>query len=341
MSFFTKHTTLYTALLVACISCRDDSLRENTAPEYEITTESHTAALSDRNYVDIIWVIDDSGSMAPYQEAVADNFTTFIDNFAETQLDFRFSVISTSVDGGEAPDGRMNNTPSSLTSDALKRNPTTFSRNFRSSVQIGTTGSADEQAMWNIKRHFERHGPNSNDPYLREYAQTIVFYLSDERDYSGNDPSANEPKDPENPPPIDDTTGPAYLEHYKATLGTDNIKFFAILKEDLNDARWVALTESTGGSISSIDGDYSVTLNSLGSYVVQQQSYNLIYLEKPAKSDGTMVVRVNGSEVPSEQWKFYWENQLIQIDEAAINEGDSVEVDFETQTNPNYIPSQL
>ena len=321
--------------------CQEPSVRQNTSPVYALTTETHTAALSDRNYVDIVWVIDDSGSMGPYQEAVAGAFADFIGNFEQTDLDFIFSVISTSVSGGEAADGKMNNTRQSLTSNALKTNPETFSRNFKSSVQIGTGGSGDEQAMWNLKRHFERFGPTGQTPYLREFAETIVFYLSDEKDNSGNEPAASEPKDPEAGIAIDDSTGLAYLEQYKLILGKDQLKFFAILNPAIADARWTALTEATGGSIASILEDYTVTLNNLGSYVAQQRSFNNIYLEQSAKADGAMTVTVNGTVLAAENWKFYWDFQLLRINDGFINEGDSVEVEFDTQVNPDYIPGTL
>ena len=51
--------------------------------------------------VDILWVIDDSGSMANQRQTLGDNFQRFFDRLVQLQVNFQIGVISTnSTDGG-------------------------------------------------------------------------------------------------------------------------------------------------------------------------------------------------------------------------------------------------
>jgi hypothetical protein len=47
--------------------------------------------------IDILWVIDTSGSMAEEQQALADNFEHFITNFVSKNYDFRIAVTTTAA----------------------------------------------------------------------------------------------------------------------------------------------------------------------------------------------------------------------------------------------------
>lgn len=46
--------------------------------------------------VDILWVIDNSGSMDPYQQAVIKNTNSFMNNFTKGSIDWKMGLISTS-----------------------------------------------------------------------------------------------------------------------------------------------------------------------------------------------------------------------------------------------------
>src|SRR5262245_51904437 len=50
--------------------------------------------------VDILWVVDSSGSMAPKQARLASNFNNFVDQLvnANPPIDFHIAVISTDTD---------------------------------------------------------------------------------------------------------------------------------------------------------------------------------------------------------------------------------------------------
>ncbi|NRA68130.1 MAG: VWA domain-containing protein [Pseudobacteriovorax sp.] len=322
--------------------CQDRNTRRDSMPQYEFTSESFAASLSTKKYVDVIYVIDDSGSMSPYQEAMSANFTKFIQSFEGTDLDFHFSVISTSQSGGRCPDGLMNNSHTNLTAAAMATDSAAFVADFQAAVQIGSEGSGDEMGLWNLKRHIERFGPESGRPYHREFAQTVVVYLSDELDHSATSPAASEPETVETGTVSDEdnaATALEYLSYYKEALGKEEIKFFAITSAGLNTVRWNTLVSETGGVSASIDEDFALTLESLSSFVTDQSVFNLVYMEKAPKVDEFMEVIVNGELLPVDNWKYFHSNQLIMIDKTLVKEGDQIDIRFHHQVNEKHIPS--
>lgn len=50
---------------------------------------------ANRSKVDILWVVDNSGSMKNEQEALANNFEIFINDFIDRNLDFNMAVTTT------------------------------------------------------------------------------------------------------------------------------------------------------------------------------------------------------------------------------------------------------
>ena len=66
----------------ACLSllgsCTQPKLKKTLPPDIRVDTYAQQAA----SKIDVLWVIDDSGSMAPRQENLAKNFSSFIDVFS-------------------------------------------------------------------------------------------------------------------------------------------------------------------------------------------------------------------------------------------------------------------
>src|SRR4051812_14455267 len=85
------------AALPACTSC-------DTVPEGALVNCQATTILPASVKTDILFVIDDSGSMSEEQKNLADNLDAFIDALiaSPVQDDFRIGVTNTSID--EFPD---------------------------------------------------------------------------------------------------------------------------------------------------------------------------------------------------------------------------------------------
>jgi hypothetical protein len=59
------------------------------------TSDSFVQSEAVNNKVDILWIVDSSGSMAPYQANLAANFSTFINGFVTQGYDFNMAVAGT------------------------------------------------------------------------------------------------------------------------------------------------------------------------------------------------------------------------------------------------------
>lgn len=131
--------------------------------------------------VDILWVIDDSGSMKNQRQTLGANFQRFIDELLALQVDFQIGVISTNaVDRGE-----LRGQTKIITNDT--ENPqATF---------IANTTFPDSRTRWEQGLRMAQlaltapaiTGPNAG--FLRPNAALAVIAVSDEDDSSFGDTS--------------------------------------------------------------------------------------------------------------------------------------------------------
>ncbi|AUN98682.1 VWA domain-containing protein [Bacteriovorax stolpii] len=128
--------------------------------------------------VDILWVIDDSGSMADEQDALGKNFQSFINQFIEKDIDFKMAITTT--DGTSTRNGKMVGDSAKLTSASAKGNKTAFLNNFTKWVKVGTSGSGIEQGLKTSASFMDRYASS----FLRPDAFLVVVYISDEEDQS-------------------------------------------------------------------------------------------------------------------------------------------------------------
>jgi hypothetical protein len=167
------------------------------------------APLISTHKTDILFVIDNSGSMAEEQEAIATELPAFLDEFREGQgvvQDFRVGVITTSVylraffDGQEHfvtyddQAGRLQPVPDAQGRPTDERfltqdDPELLPR-FRQLVRQGTQGSGQETPFEAVRlavtpplttTPVEQGG---NGGFLRDGARLLVVVVSDEEDCS-------------------------------------------------------------------------------------------------------------------------------------------------------------
>ncbi len=144
--------------------------------------------------VDILLVIDDSFSMAPYQEELSGHFGELIRFFAEADVDYQIGVVTTSVvdpipseihgctqedvdllpDAGVLVDG--------LVITAATEDP---GQRFAELVSVGVCGSGMEMGMEAAWMAVDlRVGDGTNEGFLRQDASLSVIFVSDEEDSS-------------------------------------------------------------------------------------------------------------------------------------------------------------
>lgn len=127
--------------------------------------------------VDILLVVDNSCSMAPYQASLGSNFQQFISWFVEADVDYQIAVVTTDVDTpGQA--GRIQG--QIITSETP--NPEGV---FSQIVNVGVQGSGFETGLEAARLAVsEPLASTDNDGFLRDDASLSIIFVTDEQDGS-------------------------------------------------------------------------------------------------------------------------------------------------------------
>lgn len=123
---------------------------------------------------DIVWVVDNSGSMGDEQATLAANFPAFVPILVESGTDYKLAATTTDAgDNGVFVGATPVVTPSTPDPSAT----------FAANVSLGTTGSGYEQAMlgaWNALNPSN----NANPGFLRDNAGLRIILVTDAVDFS-------------------------------------------------------------------------------------------------------------------------------------------------------------
>lgn len=243
--------------------------------------------------VDILFVIDNSGSMGDEQTALSANFSAFI-QFAEAQaIEYQLAVTTTDVDsGGEL--GRFVPVTGSPT-DRIVTPQTQPSPEavFVDNVNVGINGSATEKGL--EAAYLALSNPlifGHNAGFLRNDAVLSVIFVSDEQDYSSQ-------------------TVPFYINFLLSIKGFRNTNLFtasAIVGDSPggcngaggsadDGARYVEVANRTGGVFQSIcTSDWSRSLEDLSTTAFGFKS-RFFLDNQPVIS--TIVVELDGVPIPA------------------------------------------
>lgn len=141
------------------------------------------ATLNLEGEIDILWVIDNSGSMQTIQNNVIANSKIFMEQFVRQKyIKWKMGLIST--DRNDVPRlGFDSKFDSSLIDHS---DPTSFDsvvNTFQNAVNgLGTNGSASEYTFFNILRHINDY--NTRVPFIRNNAHLAVIMVTDEKEQS-------------------------------------------------------------------------------------------------------------------------------------------------------------
>ncbi len=192
--------------LARCGGC--DSVPEGAVTKCQVTTIVGQPAKTD-----ILFVIDDSGSMRAEQENLAASFHAFVDRLASSPVknEFQIGVTTTSVDwptydsGGSGSvtvhttygDGRPYAAGALVAAEGkpklLPASSPTLVDDFDANVNVGISGAAKEQGLRAARLAVtDRIADGSNAGLLRSGARLALIIVSDEDDCS----------DPASPPAV-------------------------------------------------------------------------------------------------------------------------------------------
>jgi hypothetical protein len=229
--------------------------------------------------LDIVWIIDNSGSMADEQAALGLNFDAFIQDFITKNVDFKMAITTTdtrsSFKGLMVPGSEVK-----LNSTAAQNNPQQFMTDFRNMVKVGTSGSGNEKGLEASEGFMQRYAAT----FIRQDAYLAVVILSDEEDQS----------------PKAVTAYTDYLKSFKDTDGL--VKIYTIADIDRTNfgsgitvgaARYIEASRQTAGVVANIRGDFHRSLSDMGDNLINLLDSFALAQDPVADS---LRVYVNGTE---------------------------------------------
>jgi hypothetical protein len=291
--------------------------------------------------VDVLFVVDNSGSMMDEQQSLGKNFAAFLSHANRSSVDYHIAVTTTGIEpssggwsvcpggahGGE--NGRFfpvnNETPRIIT-----RGTPNAAAIFAHNTNVGVC-HWNEQGLEAMYRALSPPLVNSaDDPrtpllmdgnagFLRDEARLAVIVLSDEEDVS--------------PQPVDFYE--AFLVGLKGKERS-RVNFSAIVAPPNLSAcptasssgnRYIALAQATGGVVESIcTSDWAASLERLSESAF---GLNRVFkLSEIPEDPSRIVVRVDGAEVRS-GWRYEpFTNSILFNKEAAPRSGSLIQVTY-------------
>lgn len=277
-----------------------DSDDETEEAQYESVRDVFVQKSQGQEMVDIVWVVDDSGSMGDEQDALAYNFNAFILDFLNQDIDFKMGITTT--DATPRGDGKWRGHYKHLTSEAAKKNEQKFLRDFKRTIKVGTRGSPREMGLHTGLRFLERYA-NRSQPFLRDDAYLIVVILSDEEDQSSDS--------------VDE-----YIEKMKNFKKNDGLlKVYSIVTKEKTNYKWetvgsryVEASEKTNGVSSHIKEDFYHILRNMGTSIVNlTKSFALS--QRPHQDQ--VRVYIDGEEQVN-GWSFEAETSALRFDDDSL-----------------------
>lgn len=260
--------------------------------------------------LDILWVIDNSGSMQTSQDALAAAFPDWIDSFDSRGYDYRIAVTATdafrTIFTGKSSYSHFRDGSSSTHSGIYIIDNTILDPRgtFVTNARLGTDGSGDERAFQSIKATFDN---TTNPAFLRtttEKSKLHVIILSDEDDVSHDTSNAVGYTDASLHPVstyvsyLDGLTGSTAgnRNYYVHSLSVKTNACSSTLGGRPVGQRYMDLAAATGGKTFSICDDFAVSMSDLGSSIQVGIQDTFVLDRKPVVD--TITVKLNGTVVP-------------------------------------------
>lgn len=233
---------------------------------------------TERKKLDVLWIIDNSGSMGDEQTELAKNFDAFIHGFIGTEVDFKMAITTTDTSSADKKGKIVAGSDTKLTFAKAQENPTQFMADFEALVKVGTKGSGNEKGLEASEGFVDKYAAS----FLRPDAYLAVVLVSDEEDQSPKSPGEY----------VD------YLKTFKADPGL--VKFYSICdvnskntdpKAKLGCQRYKKASDLTAGTVSDISMSFYGSLIDMGDSIMS------LLDSFPLSSDpvaGSLVVKVNG-----------------------------------------------
>ncbi|MEC9284155.1 MAG: hypothetical protein VX642_15675 [Bdellovibrionota bacterium] len=318
-----KRLFVMTAATLSLVACED-------IPTVSILSETEDfvqAASEVNNKIDILWVVDNSGSMHDSQTALANNFEAFINDLQNKNYDFQIAVIATDAyRGGDYAKFKAEGGQAILTN-----NTTNLEIKFIENVMVGTRGSANERGLQSLETALDLEANKAFD-FPRSDAFFSVIFVSDEQDSSIEIGGSSFPGSNHYLGILDTLRLGSTLAGQK----TYSLNAIVLRQEDVGctsgtvGQRYIDIVNDADGIVASICSDFSTSLTDITSSIVQLSTQ--FYLNREPVIESINVV-VNGEIVPQDTengWEYVVESNSIVFHGSAIPaQGASILVDFD------------
>lgn len=324
MKKLVQQLTVAAGLVIGLVGCGGNNF---TLANDEVAFAQNTKATSVP--IDILWVVDNSGSMETSQSLVSQNVASFIGKFSQTNFDFRIAVTTT--EAYRALGKFTGNTSWSLFRDGtaatgysgvkiIDRNTPNIEAVFDRNIKQGITGSADERGFESLEAALLN--PTNRSEFPRPGAYLAVIFLTDEEDFSW-DGTANIQLDSFGNPMSNLDPRLHSIDRYIDVLdlvtgSTDTKKNYVVNTIAIFDEtcraqlattftgrriadRYAALTDATGGVKASLCDSFDSILSNLSDTILEFSSK--FYLNR-MPDVSTIVVIVNDEIVPAQGWVY-------------------------------------
>ncbi len=285
----------------------------------EQSTFKQSTAIVPRK-IDILWVIDNSGSMNSSQANIASNFRSFIQKFQQKNYDFQIGVTSSDAylayhyndnNRSKLRDGAK--ISSSVTTSSgfriIDKNTPSIESTFLTNITQGTLGNGDERVFMSMQHTLQNP---LNAAFKRQGSYLAVIIVSDEEDFSHADyqngissyyftENASDPKMYSVQSYVDFlntfTNSTALIRNYSvSSIYTNNAacrtQLASTAKVSLRNPQ---LSDLTGGVKASLCGNFADSLQLISDTVLDLASVFQLDREPIPES---IVVSVNNSIVP-------------------------------------------
>lgn len=153
--------------------------------EGEGTNEDHQVDEfnTDTPMADLLFVVDNSGSMSDEQQLLADSFSDFYDFIAAENVSFHLGVTTTDIDGNPVmpgAQGKLVGNPKIIDNSTANAK-----QKFAQNVNVGDNGDATERGLEAARLAItEPLVSTDNAGFLRPNAKLFMIFVSDEEDQS-------------------------------------------------------------------------------------------------------------------------------------------------------------
>lgn len=299
-----KKTLMVSAAMLSLAACAGKGASYSLLPAEDVFQQTTQTI---KGKLDILWVIDNSGSMDTSQNKLTAAFPQWIDNFDSRGYDYRIAVTATdayrTIYGAGAAYSHFRDGAGSTHSGVFVIDNTLADpRNtFVTNAKLGTNGSGDERAFQSIKATFDN---TSNTGFLRSDSKLHIIILSDEDDVSHDASNAVGYTDP-SLHPISMYTD--YLDALTASTPADRRYYVHSLSVKTNACsqslggrtlgqRYMDMSAATNGKTYSICDDFATSMADLGSSIQVGVQDTFVLDRQPVVS--SITVRLNGNNVP-------------------------------------------